>query len=486
MVVRRGDPKVLRLVVRFLRAVADLTQEEFGRRSRVSQSDVSRFEGGLDVPSEEAMRRMAETAGVPWPVVGHVTHFFAAVLETAAGKARTESGAARLDRSFVDSVLLAVAPYLLEEEVKAQRKPSPQEECLEASEIWAVLEKLPMHRRRELIELAPQRAWSCALVAQVCDASERSAAHKPAEALDLADLARFIAERVPDEGRRSRALAYALGFIANARRVANDFHAADVAFRQAWELWKAGTATEPDPLAEWRLLDLEASLRREQHRFSEALERLSRATTLSGADSKASGRILMKRSNIMQKSGDFAAALAALEDAALTIEGSGDANLMFGLRFNQATNLGHLERYEEAAALLPQVRELAAQQGNELSSIRVQWLEARVAGAQGKKEDAMILLGQVVDAFTSRKLPYEAALASLELAVLWLERGRTAEVRELAVGMMWIFQAQGIHREALAALTVFCEAAKQEAATVEMTRRIIADVENARRVAAPR
>ena len=48
--------------------------------------------------------------------------------------------------------------------------------------------------------------------------------------------------------------------------------------------------------------------------------------------------------------------------------------------------------------------------------------------------------------------------------MLWLERGRTAEVRDLAVGMGWIFQAKGIAREALASLKLFCEAARQEAA----------------------
>jgi hypothetical protein len=42
-----------------------------------------------------------------------------------------------------------------------------------------------------------------------------------------------------------------------------------------------------------------------------------------------------------------------------------------------------------------------------------------------------------------------------------------------------IFEAKGIAREALAALTLFCEAAKQETATIALVRQVIAEVERA-------
>jgi hypothetical protein len=60
--------------------------------------------------------------------------------------------------------------------------------------------------------------------------------------------------------------------------------------------------------------------------------------------------------------------------------------------------------------------------------------------------------------------------------VLWLQAGRAADVRDLAIAMGWIFKARGIHREALAALGLFYEAALQEAATEELARRAIADL----------
>lgn len=39
--------------------------------------------------------------------------------------------------------------------------------------------------------------------------------------------------------------------------------------------------------------------------------------------------------------------------------------------------------------------------------------------------------------------------------------------------MAWLFTRQGVQREALAAIGIFCEAARREAATVELARRII-------------
>jgi hypothetical protein len=91
------------------------------------------------------------------------------------------------------------------------------------------------------------------------------------------------------------------------------------------------------------------------------------------------------------------------------------------------------------------------------------------------------LFREVMQSFIAEALPYEAALAALDLAVLYLKEGRTAEVKELAGAMGGIFQAKGIAREALAALSLFCEAAKQETATVELAKQVIAEVERARR-----
>jgi hypothetical protein len=87
-----------------------------------------------------------------------------------------------------------------------------------------------------------------------------------------------------------------------------------------------------------------------------------------------------------------------------------------------------------------------------LDLTRVLWLEGRVAAGLERREEALPALEQVRRYFTTEQIAYDAALASLEVAVLYLEAGRTGEVRTLAEEMLWIFKAQGVHREALAAL----------------------------------
>ncbi|HEX3526143.1 MAG TPA: hypothetical protein VH988_03675 [Thermoanaerobaculia bacterium] len=62
---------------------------------------------------------------------------------------------------------------------------------------------------------------------------------------------------------------------------------------------------------------------------------------------------------------------------------------------------------------------------------------------------------------------YDAAMVSLDLAVLYLRWGRTAEVRRVAEEMLPIFASQDVDPEALAALALFQEAARQEQLTVE-------------------
>ena len=479
---KRGDPKVLRHVVVFLRFKADLTQEEFGKAAGVHQGLLSRYERGQQAPSEKTLRRMATAADMPWPLVVQMQSFFAVVLAAAGRRTSVQPVAEPLDAAALEPVLLAVAPYLAADAAAEPNPQTPEEARREAEQVWAALERFPQRERRRLLELAPRASQSGALAVRVCDASERAAADTPGEALELADLALWIAQRAAGSSP-GRLEGYCWAHMGNARRVANDHTGADVAFRQAWDLWRRGADADPELLTEWRLLDLEASLRRDQRRFPESLDLLDRALAASGGDQAAAGRILLKKEFTLEQMGDIEGALAALAGAAPLVEASGDPHLLFTLRFNTADDLRHLEHYEEAAARLPGVRELAEQQGNDLDLLRLAWLEARVAAGLGRKEEAMAGLEQVQRAFTERTLAYDAALAGLDLAALWLEAGRTAEVRELAVAMAWIFKAKGIAREALASLKLFCEAAQWEKATAALARRTLVEVEKAMRVA---
>ncbi len=75
---------------------------------------------------------------------------------------------------------------------------------------------------------------------------------------------------------------------------------------------------------------------------------------------------------------------------------------------------------------------------------------------------------------------YDVALVSLEMAILYAGLGRTEQVKTLARHMTPIFQAHSIHREALAALTLFRQAAERERVTAELAREILSYLRKAR------
>jgi len=82
--------------------------------------------------------------------------------------------------------------------------------------------------------------------------------------------------------------------------------------------------------------------------------------------------------------------------------------------------------------------------------------------------------------FLARGNGYDAALVSLDLAALYLGQNRTAEVKELAAEMVKTFEEQKVHREAMAAVRLFQEAAARERATVELVGRLAEYLRRAR------
>lgn len=341
-----------------------------------------------------------------------------------------------------------------------------------AEAIWQRMKLYPVEDHRFLVENGRSlRTW--AFSEKLCAESARAAAADAGRALELADLALGIASKVPGPaGWRSRLQGYAWAFVANARRVANDLPGAEKAFARAWNLWKAASPDEEGPLAEWRLLDLEASLRRDQRRLPEALDLLDRALG-AGPGGEIEGRILLNKASTLEQLGEHEPAIVALMRASLSVDGRREPRLLFALRFILAVNLLYLDRHTEAEVLLPEVQALALQLGNELDLVRVLWLKGRVAAGLGRKEEAISTLERVRLDFGVRGLAYDMALATLELAGLYLEENRTGKVKELVRQMASIFRSQGVHREALAALKLFSEAAERQAATAELARRVV-------------
>jgi len=134
--------------------------------------------------------------------------------------------------------------------------------------------------------------------------------------------------------------------------------------------------------------------------------------------------------------------------------------------------LCHLGRHAAAAEEFDEVRELAVRLGGGLRLVRFGWLAGWIKAGLGQPAEAEAAFERVRRELLRRDIPFDTALVSLELAVLFEEQGRTTEVRQLTRELAPVFESQRISREALATLLLFREAVERETLTLEMARRL--------------
>ena len=127
------------------------------------------------------------------------------------------------------------------------------------------------------------------------------------------------------------------------------------------------------------------------------------------------------------------------------------------------------------------LRRLAHELGNSLDLLRLRWIEGRFAQESGDTAGAQAAFEQVRQEFDRLRLPYDFALASLDLALLRREQGLWRHVKALATEMVKTFEQHKVHRETVAAVLLFQEAAAEEAVTAELVRRLRSALETARR-----
>ncbi|MFY9825076.1 MAG: hypothetical protein WAM82_27105 [Thermoanaerobaculia bacterium] len=450
------DPEDQKVLLPHLRAFLDLTKEELAAEASLDSSSVRRFEKGQRMPRKSYEKivkgsrqplELVEACHLPAVRAGRaaLTRFTAGLFT------ELEPAVAALDDVLADIRRTALAALLVE-----LADPSVPPGPAEVS--WEV------------------KAWR--FVERLCHESEAVAAGEAVRALKLAELALRAALRAPGKGARQAKLeSYCYIFLGNARRVCGSLPGAEEAFQRAEKLWADWTGATPIALAAWRLPDRKASLRRHQGSFAEALKLHDQALALAPPD--AAGRILLNEAFTLEQHGEPEQALAALQEAEVWIDGAREPRLLFGIRFNRIVNLGHLEKFEEAAKRLPEVQAMAEAGGRPLDSVRVLWLESKIAAGFGRSAEAEELLDRVRREFLSRGIAYDTAVATLELAVLYLEDGRTAEVQEIAAELAPIFAAQRVARETLASVKLFLQAVEQETITAELAREWLQELRRA-------
>jgi tetratricopeptide (TPR) repeat protein len=282
---------------------------------------------------------------------------------------------------------------------------------------------------------------------------------------DHLDTERYGAERIAD--LQARAWAY----IGNACRMRFDFPAAEEAFLNARARLKEGTG---DSLEMAVLLDLRASLRRAQRRFDESLRTLSRAVKifLGAGELHRAGRSLVNMSTVHHEAGDPAAGIPLLQQALELIDPEREPRLLLCARHNLIDYTAGVGRFLEAQKLYREARPLYRSFNEPWVQNRRSWVRGKIARGLGQLKQAETRFLAARDGFLKEGVPYDTALISLELALLYAEQGRTEELKRLAAEMVPVFTSRHIHREALAALTFLRQAMEAEEASLEVVVRV--------------
>jgi transcriptional regulator with XRE-family HTH domain len=464
----------LSIVLTYLRVGQGWSQADLGAAAGISPNLLSEYERGRKTLSRDRLEHLVAFLGLPPEVIDATLANLAA--NRAAARAprdspdspsetarQVEAVATRMGTAMTGFARTTLSRLTVEGEAIYARQ--------RAGLLWDRLKRHTPAERRSLVQKGRKyRTW--ALCERVGAESIRKAPNHPREALELAELALLIAERLPGERTWGlRLQGYAWAHVSNARRVCNDLPGAEAAIVRAWKLWEAGEPGDPGLLNRAWLPWIEAVLRRDQRRFLEALKRIAEALALDPGELK--GEILLSKARIHETLGDPEASTAALLEAAPLIDPRRESRNAWLVRLNIAVDLCNLDRFDDAKLRLPDVRALAERLGEEMDLTQVLWLEGRIAAGLGLTKEALSAFEQARGVFRRRELAFDYGLVSLELAVLLLEEGRTADVKTLAEEMVQIFRTQRIEREALAALRLFCDAARRETATVELARRLV-------------
>jgi transcriptional regulator with XRE-family HTH domain len=485
-----GANEDLGVILAILRTIRGWRQIDLARAAVIDKSSISDYEQGKVSPELKSLWKMVTAMGFSMSAVEEARQLIASLrsrsLEPDAAaedrlSARLEAisiEAAQAARAFTRNLLdtfLRELPRLARAELSAcgsgPGSLPPAEESGRGAVLWAKLKTYSLKRQKALVrETREFLSWRLAEL--LASKSVQAAADSATLAVHLAELAVLIADRIESSdpwGLRLRG--YAWAHLGNARRALGDIPSAEKAFATAERLWSEGSLAAPSFLGEVRILDLKASLRIAQRRFPEALATIDRALAAdeSGA---AAGRLLILKAKALEELGDLEGAIVVLRTAEPWVEVANDPRLTLCLRHNLLDYLSKVGRAAEAEALLPGVEKLTRQAGGDLDLLRLRWTEARIADGLGRTEQAVEILTQVRSEFVAEGITYDAVLASLELATLYARTGRTEDVKMLARHMAPVFQLQGIHREALAALALFRKAAEREAATTELVRRV--------------
>jgi tetratricopeptide (TPR) repeat protein len=259
--------------------------------------------------------------------------------------------------------------------------------------------------------------------------------------------------------------------LGNAHRVTNNLQDAELALRRAALCLGEGSG---DPRLRARVLDRAASLLTDQRRFKEAGRLLDEVYAIHQTlgDPHLAGRALISKGTSHSYAEECEQGVRLIAAGLGLIEPRTDPSLVFSAIHTLIDLTVRQERFAEARRLLHLSRRLYTEHAGSLNLLKRRWLEGKIAAGLGDLANAETDLLAVRQGFALQRMPYTVAVASLDLATLYLRQGRTQETRRLVEETLATFQALSIRREAIAALLVLNRALERERATLDLMRAV--------------
>lgn len=347
----------------------------------------------------------------------------------------------------------------------AQRLSRLEKERASAQQLYAEL--LAHEAVQGLAQVHSTRRYaSLALCELLLKTSRDLAIDDPARARRATELAVRVAEQLDLDlygapvVQDLRATAWA--YLADTGRVQADLRLAESSLKTARLLLEEGSG---DPLSRAELMIVEASLLAYGGRFDEAVRLLNRAASIyrRAGDRHLVGRVLIKKGTFYGNAGELEIAIRLIRRGIDLIDAPREPRLMVCAVHNLIWFLHENGRTGQSASWLDGVRRLYKRVGDRRHLGRLRWLEGKIAGPSREAEPALLAARE---ALAREGLAYEAALAAMDLAVLYASEGRGTEMRRQTDQLLPLFLSGDMYRETLMALSSFDPTARREPAAL--------------------